>query len=90
MFTGKTQSDAQKVTLLERRVALFHQIKKWRKLQMVYMPGVLNASASDLESSRKEKLKPEFVKLWLPSQLEDATERTSLCAASIINAEKDL
>lgn len=57
---------------------------------MVYMPGVLNASASNLESSRKEKLKPEFVKLWLPSQLEDATERTSLCAASIINAEKDL
>ena len=48
---------------------------------MVYMPGVLSTSASDPESSQKEKLKPEFVKLWLPSQLEDATERTSLCAA---------
>ena len=45
------------------------------------MPGVLSASASDPESSQKEKLKPEFVKLWLPSQLEDATKRTSLCAA---------
>ena len=73
---------------LERRGALLHQIKKWRELQAVYMPGVLDASASDPESSRWAKA--ESIKLWLPSQLESADERTSICMPGLINSEKDL
>ena len=52
------------------------------------MPGMSDANASDPESLRKEKA--ESVKLWLPSQLEDATERTLLCVPNVINSEKAL
>ena len=88
MSAGKTQSDAQKAILFERRGALFHQIKKWRELQAIYMPGVLDIGASDPESSRKEKA--ESIKLWLPSQLDNTGERATLCVAGVINSEKEL
>ena len=86
--TGKTRSDAQKAILFERRGALLHQVKKWRELQAIYMPGVLETNVSSLESSQMEKA--ETIKLWLPSQLEDADERTSICLPSLINSEKEL
>ena len=62
------QSDGQKATLLEKRGVLLRQIKKWRQLQMVYMPGVSDASTSDLGSSKRVKAKS--IKLWMPSQLD--------------------
>ena len=49
------------------------------------MPGVLDAN---LDSSQSEKA--ESMKLWLPSQLEDVNERTSLCVPGVINSEKEL
>ena len=52
------------------------------------MPGVLNASILEPESSQKEKA--ELVKLWLPSQFEDTDERTSVCVAGVVNSEKEL
>ena len=88
MAAEKSCSDAQKATLLERRNALLHHIKKWRELQAIYMPGVFDTNASDLESSRKEKA--ELVRLWLPSQLESTTERALLCAPGIVDSEKAL
>ena len=88
MPAGKTRSNAQKATLLKRRGALFHQIKKWRELQVIYMPGVIDANASDPGSSRKEKA--ELMKLWLPSQLEDPDERALLCIPGVISSEKEL
>jgi len=86
-FAGKTRSDAQKATLLERRSVLLHQIEKWRELQAVYMPGVLDAGASEMGPLPREKA--ETVKLWLPSYL-DATERDSLCSGSVITSEREL
>ena len=83
-MSGKTQSDAQKATLLERRGALLHQIEKWRDLQAVYMPGVLDAGVS--EPGRE---KAESIKLWLPSYL-DVAERNSLCSKGIITTEREL
>ena len=88
MAAEKTRSDAQKATLLERRNALLHHIKKWRELQAIYMPGVFDANASDPESSRKEKA--ESVKLWLPSQLEDTAERALFCTPNVVDGEKAL
>ena len=88
MSTEKTRSNTQKAIILERRGAILHQIKKWRELQAVYMPGVLDVSASDPESSKREKA--ESIKLWLPSQLESAVERAALCVAGVINSEKEL
>ena len=74
--------------LFEHRGALLHQIKKWHDLQAIYMPGVLDTGTSDPECSRKEKA--ESIKLWLPSQLNNADERASLCVAGVINSEKEL
>ena len=85
MSVGKTRSDAQKATLFERRGSLLHQIKKWRKLQAIYMPGVLDINA---DSSQSEKA--ESMKLWLPSQVEDPDERASLCVPGIIGSEREL
>lgn len=86
-FAGKTRTDAQKATLLERRGALLHQIEKWRELQAMYMPGVLDADISEPRTSLREKA--ESIKLWLPSQL-DATERDTLCSRGVIASERDL
>jgi len=53
------------------------------------MPGVLDTVVSEpAESPQREKA--ESAKLWLPSQLEDANERTSVCVAGVINSEKEL
>ena len=74
--------------LFERRGSLLHQVKKWRQLQAIYMPGVLDANVSGLESSQMDKA--ETIKLWLPSQLEDTDERTSICLPGLVNSEKEL
>ena len=71
--------------LFERRGSLLHQIKKWRKLQAIYMPGVLDIN---LDSSQSEKA--ESMKLWLPSQVEDPNKRASLCVHGVIGSEKEL
>jgi hypothetical protein len=85
-FAGKTRSDAQKAALLERRGTLLHQIEKWRELQAVYMPGVLDVDASESDPSRK---KAESIELWLPSHL-DTAERDTLCSGSLIASEREL
>ena len=64
-----------------------HQIEKWRQLQAIYMPGVLDGDPSDLGPS--SRVKAESIKLWLPSQL-DAKERDSICLGGIIKSEKEL
>jgi len=80
-------SDAQKATLLERRGALLHQIGKWRELQAMYMPGILDAGISEMGPSPREKA--ELIKLWLPSHL-DIAERDALCSGSVITCEREL
>lgn len=52
------------------------------------MPGVFDTSI--LEPGLSQKEKAESVKLWLPSQFEDADEQASVCAAGVINSEKEL
>ena len=52
------------------------------------MTGVFNTSILELGLSQKEKA--ELVKLWLPSQFEDTDEQASVCAAGVINSEKEL
>ena len=83
----KTRSDSQKATLLKKRGILLHQIEKWHQLQAVYMPGAIDASTSNPDSSHR--VKAESIKLWLPSQL-DAKDRDSLCLRGIVNNEKEL
>ena len=84
---GTARSDGQKATLLEKRGVLLHQIEKWRKLQAVYMPGVLDTNAADPGSP--QRVKAESIKLLLPSQL-DAEDRDSICLGGVVNSEKEL
>jgi len=83
-FTEKTRSNAQKAALLERRNAILHQIRKWRELQAVYMPGV--SAAAETGPSPREKA--ESIKLWLPSHL-DMAERDSLCSGGVVASERE-
>ena len=85
--TGNVRSDGQKAILLENRTALSYQIEKWRQIQAVYMPGVLNIDTVDPESSRR--VKAESIKLWLPSQL-DTEARNTVCSGGIVKSEKEL
>ena len=85
--TGKARSDGQKATLLENRTALLYQIEKWRQIQMIYMPGVLDVDANDLETS--PQVKAESIILWLPSQL-DARDQDTICLGGIVSIEKEL
>ena len=86
-FAERVKTDAQKAALLERRVALLHQIEKWRELQAMYMPGVLDVGVSKPGPSPREKA--ESVKLWLPSHL-DATEQDSHCLGGVVASEREL
>ena len=83
----KTKSDGQKATLLESRAALLHLIEKWRQLQAVYMPGVLDINTTDQESP--QRVKAESIELWLPSKL-DAEDRDAICVGGVVNSEKEL
>lgn len=85
-FAEKTRTDAQKAVLLERRTALLHQIDKWRELQAIYMPGVLNMAPQEESISRA---KAESIKLWVPSQL-DAAEQNVLCSRGVVASEREL
>ena len=81
------QTNTQKATLLEKRGVLLHQIEKWRQLQAVYMPGLLNAGTNDPGSS--QRVKAESIKLWLPSQV-DAEDRDSICFGGVVDGEKEI
>lgn len=49
---------------------------------------MLDAGTSNSEPSRTEKA--ELTTLWLPSQLQDPSERMALCFPGVISAEKEL
>ena len=87
MSAGNTQSNGQKVALLEKHGVLLHQIQKWRQLQAIYMPGVIDAGTSNPESPQRVKAKA--IKLWLPSQL-DAKDQDSLCLGGVVTSEKEI
>ena len=51
------------------------------------MPGVLETTAADLESSKR--VKAESIALWLPSEL-NANDRDTICLSGVTNCEKEL
>jgi hypothetical protein len=84
---GEVQTDGQKAALLENHTALLYLIDKWRQIQAVYMPGVLNIDTTDPKSPQRVKAKS--IILWLPSKL-DAKDRNTICMGSVINNEMEL
>ena len=85
--TGKAQSDRQKASLLKKQGVLLHKIVKWRQLQAVYIPGVIDTTTPNPKPLQKAKAKA--IKLWLPSQL-DPEDWDLLCLGGVIASEKEL
>lgn len=71
---GKTPDEKLKIQTL--RNTLTHRIKKWRTIQVLYMPIVTTFLSNDNDdvpdntsSSARTALLPENIKLWMPSQV---------------------
>lgn len=99
--TNEARSDGQKAALLEKRGTLLHHIEQWRKLQAIYMPGVLDTDAADAANTdaddaanadgpeSSQRAKAESITLWLPSKL-DKEDQEKICSPSLVNNEKQL
>lgn len=84
-----TKSNTQRASLQEKRNALAIQIKRWRELQLIYMPGVVTPSSSthDNDVDENENDRIEDTTLILPSALEPA-QRLSICQHRVAEHEE--
>ncbi|KAA1479641.1 hypothetical protein DENSPDRAFT_862064 [Dentipellis sp. KUC8613] len=84
-----SRTTKKKLNIQERRNALQHRIKAWRTVQAIYMPVVasLLSPQEDDQSTGPEESRPEFEKLWLPSEVDRAHHTVGLIPRL---AEKEL
>ncbi|PPQ82081.1 hypothetical protein CVT26_003681 [Gymnopilus dilepis] len=86
------QKDKEAAAIVEERGSLRKEIEKWKKIQAIYMPGLLQY-LSDLERSKPgstdESEKAEGIPLWLPSAL-SKTDRDKVCLPGLAAAEERL
>jgi len=83
------KSDNQIASTQETRNAIMRRIKKWRELQLVYMPGVaatlLRVSEDNAEDNEVETA--ENIPLLLPSSL-DSESRARNCIQRVVEHEQ--
>lgn len=87
--TGESWLTASQGTLVvEKRLSLLAKIKKFRKLQLVYMPGAVHALALEeaMQDSETSLPKAENIKLWMPSDL-PTSERIEGCKPELPDME---
>ncbi|KAJ7050144.1 hypothetical protein C8F01DRAFT_1001117 [Mycena amicta] len=85
-------TDAQSVDFLKRRTALLKRIRGFRKLQRTYMPNLrrfLTATQRAVWDAEAER-NAEAVRLFMPSDLLDATKRVKACAVGLPEVEESL
>ncbi|PPQ73936.1 hypothetical protein CVT26_006557 [Gymnopilus dilepis] len=86
------QKDKEAATIAEERASLRKEIERWKKVQAIYMPGLLQ-HLSDLERANPESTgeseKAEDIRLWLPSSLSKA-DRDSICLPGLASVEERL
>lgn len=83
-----TKTNTQKASLQEKRNALAIQVKRWRQLQLVYMPGVSASSLPTYDNDTDEnEEKAEDTPLILPSDLEP-TQRSAICQHRVAEHEE--
>ena len=80
------------MSIAEERALLRKEIEKWRKIQAIYMPGLLQY-LSNMEQTQSgstaDSDKAEEVKLWLPSSLEKKDYET-VCSSGLTEMEERL
>ena len=83
------KSIAQKALVQEKRNTLAIQIKRWRELQLVYMPGVEDPlpSMRDDDTDETESYRIEDIALTFPSGLEP-TQRLTVCRDRVAEHEE--
>ncbi|PPR05742.1 hypothetical protein CVT26_008495 [Gymnopilus dilepis] len=86
------QKEKEATAIAEERGALRKEIEKWRRIQAIYMPGLLQ-HLSDLEranpGSTEDGDKAEEMRLWLPSSIPKA-DRENVCIPQLAMAEERL
>ncbi|KAJ6459360.1 hypothetical protein C8R47DRAFT_1226636 [Mycena vitilis] len=75
----------------ERRLALLTKLEKFRKLQVVFMPGAARLIEDEEAARDPDSLPPkaEAIKLWTPSQI-DAADREGACVRGLAKIETRL
>ncbi|KAG2108394.1 uncharacterized protein F5147DRAFT_745721 [Suillus discolor] len=66
--TGPHATDTQRGALIRKRNSLLCKIKTWQGVQVLYMPAVQTRL---LFPQCKDQKTAEYIKLWLPSQLQN-------------------
>jgi hypothetical protein len=74
-----------------KRRQFFNKLKKFRDLQLVYMPRAIRAitAMEETRDADMDPLKAEEILLWLPSDL-DEDSRLSGCATGLADMEAKL
>ena len=83
------KTDNQIASVQERRNSIMREIKKWREVQLVYMPGVVTTpfQASEDNGEDNDVERAENVPLLLPSSL-DSESRERICLHRVAEHEQ--
>ncbi|KAJ7807746.1 hypothetical protein B0H14DRAFT_3091205 [Mycena olivaceomarginata] len=85
----KDPSPTQKLAFTKRRTALLKEIRKFRKMQSIYMPtvrAVLSDSNKAVYDGQGDQV-PESTRLFMPSEIADSKLRARVCAPSLPDVE---
>lgn len=86
--TKPAKSNTQRASLQEKRNSLANQIKRWRELQLLYMPGIVIPSPptrDDTDENQNDDI--EDMILILPSALE-SSQRLTICKYRVAEYEQ--
>ncbi|KAJ6470096.1 hypothetical protein C8R47DRAFT_989021, partial [Mycena vitilis] len=82
----------QRLEIVKRRTSLLKSIAKFRKQQMVYMPVVRSFLSEEQKTvfDGNSDQQPECTRLFLPSDILEATQRGKACAVGLADLEARL
>ena len=87
----KTSTAQQETSITEQQNVLRTKLHYWKKIQPIYMPGLLGLKAQLVAglNTSKDNHQPEHAPLWLPSSLSPEMRRIA-CGANVAAYEEKL
>jgi hypothetical protein len=82
-------SASQKLDFVKRRTGLAARIRRFRKIQGTYMPGLRASLTQDQTVIYDRPSLPEETRLFLPSDLTDAVTRKAVCFPGLAEVEAE-
>lgn len=87
------EAPRQDASVAEDRTMLLSRIRQWERIQALYLPGLPQflheLEASNIPNPDEPRLKPEDVKLWLPSSI-PPNRRDAVCIPGLASTEERL